>query len=298
MIRIADVPRAWLAKNTVRYPPHQNLNPLIEERAFSYFTSQQIDCPSIYIPIQWTQTHCRHNWGNDKANIAEMQAWCNQLTSQYPNETFFTVVQFDGGTLASIDNCRIFASSGDFNSPIGKNSKYEPIPLLCNPHDGSPSPIKKYKAGYVGSETHPLRREMVARLNGLPGYALSISHQQKSTDLFRDILYQSIFALAPRGYGPASFRMYEAIQMQCIPIYISDEFWLPFQDRIDWRRMCLLIKPEQIASIPQRIDTLLETGQYKDYLAYGQEIYQQHLTWDGCLNTMATMLRTRGEASD
>ena len=42
MIRILDTPKQWIPKNTFRYPPHQGLNPLIEERAFSYFTSMNI----------------------------------------------------------------------------------------------------------------------------------------------------------------------------------------------------------------------------------------------------------------
>ena len=38
----------------------------------------------------------------------------------------------------------------------------------------------------------------------------------------------------PRGYGPTSFRLYESIEMQSIPIYISDEFILPYSNIIDW----------------------------------------------------------------
>jgi len=61
MIRIIDTPQEWLPKNTFRYPPHQELNPLIEERAFSYFTTMDIDSDYLYIPIQWTQYHCSNN---------------------------------------------------------------------------------------------------------------------------------------------------------------------------------------------------------------------------------------------
>ena len=31
--------------------------------------------------------------------------------------------------------------------------------------------------------------------------------------------------------------MYEAIQFGCIPIYISDEFWLPFSNKIEWEKL-------------------------------------------------------------
>jgi hypothetical protein len=84
--------------------------------------------------------------------------------------------------------------------------------------------------------------------------------------------------------------MYEAIQMQCVPIYISDEFWLPFTEYIEWDKMCLLIKENEIQTIPEKVDALLESGQYQDMVDYGQEMYEKYLTWDGCLNTIARIV--------
>jgi hypothetical protein len=125
-------------------------------------------------------------------------------------------------------------------------------------------------------------------LKDLDGYEFFMnSHDPNRTQKFREILYDSVFALAPRGYGPASYRMYEAIEMKCIPIYISDEFWLPFVDQIEWDKMSLLISENEIETIPERVDKLLETGEYQNYIDYGQEVYQKYLTWDGCLSTIA-----------
>ena len=122
-------------------------------------------------------------------------------------------------------------------------------------------------------------------LNDLEGYEFFMnSSDSNRTIKFREILSNSIFALSPRGFGPASYRMYEAIQMQCIPIYISDEFWLPFKSEIEWEKMCLLIHPDEIHNIPNKVDDLLESGKYQEMIDYGQEIYQKYLTWDGCLN--------------
>jgi hypothetical protein len=84
--------------------------------------------------------------------------------------------------------------------------------------------------------------------------------------------------------------MYEAIQMQCIPIYISDEFWLPFSDVIEWDKVSLLINEDQIKSIPKKVDDLLESGKYQDMIDYGQQVYEKYLTWDGCLNTIANRI--------
>jgi hypothetical protein len=127
-------------------------------------------------------------------------------------------------------------------------------------------------------------------LKDLDGYRFAINLDHQRTEVFRDILYSSVFALSPRGFGPASFRMYEAIQMKCIPIYITDEFWLPFTNRIEWDKMSLLIGPNEIETIPERVNSLLETGEYQNFIDYGQEMYEKHLTWDGCLNTIAETL--------
>jgi hypothetical protein len=116
------------------------------------------------------------------------------------------------------------------------------------------------------------------------------SHDPNRTQKFKEILYNSVFALSPRGYGPASYRMYEAIQMSCIPIYLSDEFWLPFVDKIKWENMCLLVGENEIETIPEKVDNLLHSGKYQDMIDYGQQVYGMYLTWQGCLNEISNRI--------
>lgn len=287
MIRIVDVPEEFLPKMPIQYPPHQGFNPMIEERSFSFFSANSsIESDYIYIPIQWTSWHINPG-GEFGKNTQPLIDFCQDLIQKYPDEKFFTVVQYDGGTLVPIDNCTIFASSGNFLSPLGKNSVYEPIPLMCHQHDGIPKEVRQYKVGYVGKDTHPIRIKANQILSNILDYKFVTNLTYNQTQVFRDILYNSVFALSPRGFGPASFRMYEAIQMQCIPIYISDEFWLPFVNDIEWDKMCLLIKEDEIETIPKKVDALLESGEYQNMIDYGQKIYKKYLTYEGCLNTIA-----------
>lgn len=292
MIRIVDTPEQWLPKNTFSYPPHQGLNPLIEERAFSYFTTMDIDSDYLYIPIQWTQYHCSNNWGNDTAKIAEMQEWANELPNKYPGEKFFTVVQYDDGTLVSIDNCKVFAASNSPKSPKADTQEYVPIPLLSDPHPGAPKEQRMTKVSFVGrNDTHPIRKVMCDKLMGTPDYKFVVNQSGGHiSQLFRDAIYDSVFGLAPRGYGPTSFRMYETMQMDAIPIYISDEFWLPFADEIEWDKAAILIDESSIDKIPGIVDNLLETGEYEKYLEYGRMVYDKYLTWDGTLNQIAKII--------
>ena len=286
MVRIVEVPEEFLPKMPIQYPPHQGYNPMIEEQALAFFEkNQQIKSEYIYIPIQWTSWHINPG-GEFGKNTQPLINFCQELIQKHSNEKFFTIVQYDGGTLIPIDNCRIFASSGNFLSPLGKNSFYEPIPLICHQHDGIPRETREYKVGYVGKDTHPIRVKMNGVLSQLSGYRVVSNIENNKTKVFCDVLYNSVFALSPRGYGPASFRMYEAIQMQCIPIYISDEFWLPFSDDIEWEKMSLLIKEDEIETIPEKVDTLLDSGEYQNMIDYGQYVYQKYLTYGGCLNTI------------
>mgnify|MGYP000281745565 CR=1 FL=1 len=62
------------------------------------------------------------------------------------------------------------------------------------------------------------------------------------------------------------------------------------EEYIEWDKMCLLINGDEIESIPEKVDALLESGQYQNMIDYAQDMYEKHLTWDGCLNTIAKIV--------
>jgi hypothetical protein len=292
-MRMLEVPQVFTPEMNMIYPPHQGNNPLIEKHCYNFFSQnlENINSDYIYLPIQWTAYHLLNGYGQ---NVQPLISYYSQVVEQLPNEKFFTVVQYDGGTLVELKNCRIFAASGSFSSPIGENSVYEPIPLLCDPHPLIENESKQYKVVFCGRRTHELREKMFDTLSNVEGYNLydtsSAAISQEDVDTFRTLLSDSIFGLCPRGYGPASFRFYETIQMGCIPIYISDKFWLPFREYINWNKLCLMISPDQIHHIPAKVDQLIESGEYKDMLEYGQYCYNNYLSWDGAVNTIGKII--------
>ena len=82
----------------------------------------------------------------------------------------------------------------------------------------------------------------------------------------------SKFALAPRGYGRGSFRFYECFQLGTIPIYLWDDIeWLPFQDKIDYTKLCISIPITRIDELESILLSITEEQYYK-MLDYYQEI--------------------------
>ena len=68
----------------------------------------------------------------------------------------------------------------------------------------------------------------------------------------------SVFALCPRGYGKTSYRMYEAIQLGIIPVYIYDDEWLPYKDFLNWSDFCVMIQVDILLSLKEILDSISE----------------------------------------
>jgi hypothetical protein len=293
MLRILDVPQQFLPGMPIQYPPHQGNNPMIEHKCFDFFTKNAdlIETDYIYLPIQWTAYHLLNGYGQ---NVQPLIDFYSEVIKQFPDEKFFTIVQYDGGTLVELPNCTVFASSGSFNSSIGNNSKYVPVPLLCDPHPIDQKLEKKYKASFCGRKTHGLRDQMFGCLSDIDGYVMidpnSHSITEDNIKIFRDLINNSIFGLCPRGYGPTSFRLYETIQMGSIPIFISDEFWLPFAEYIKWEKLAVLVTPEEIDQIPKIIDQIISQDLVKGMVEYGQMCYNKYLGWDGVTTTIKKII--------
>lgn len=296
-MRIIDVPKSFQPDFDGKpYPQHQT-TPLIEKRFLDHFETygSSIDSDYIYIPMLWTSYHVNNNYG-ERANI--LQNFIDSIVSKYPNEKFFTVVQYAGGTLTSIPNSKIFSCSGIsycFNHGNGSytngvhdkhpSCQYIPIPLKCDDHS-YPRRRDRFKVGFIGKLiTHPCRFELYKHLRNLPGYAIySSDNTPYPAQMFKALTANSIFTLAPRGYGPTSFRLYEALQMGSIPIYIGDDYWLPFSNELDWKKISVLIKQDQIINIPAIVDDLIAS---EEYLAIRKRIsflYDAYFSWEGIIN--------------
>lgn len=207
-----------------KYPPYRN-DKIFEEYACDYFSNDP-----RYISAYWTRII--NTWDNNRIN-----EYCNQLNQIVPIEGAFTVCSHDDAPIKIWgDRVRYFSAGGKVKGTI-------PIPLIASNFPYKPKE-KDIFAHFSGSLTHPSRSELL-ELTGESRVVITIKEwSQKVTYLEQkcnfDLMARALFALCPRGYGTTSFRLYEALHLKCIPIYISDEHWLPFQNKIDWERICIL----------------------------------------------------------
>ena len=297
MIEIQKIPSNYLNFNIINYPIHNKARG-IESIFYDYINKENnINSELCYLPIQWTNYLIEKNYGKD---IKELQEFCNQLNENNPNKKFFTITQYAGGPLVEIDNCLVFSSGGMFNTPKQRNLSFISIPLITAPHEYKKIKNKRYKVSYLGRNTHEVRSSLEKNLDNLNGYYVRNLNSDgvKNKDLrkFRKIISNSIFSLCPRGFGPTSFRLYESLEMQSIPIYVSDEFILPYSNIIDWEKLSLLVDLDDIDSIPEKVERIIKSNKHLEMLEYGQYCYKKYFNNSFIIKNILDTVSMFGEA--
>lgn len=243
------------------YPPHNETG--LEEYCYQHLSLAKTS--TTYLPILWTNNYVVQQ-RQDKTSgfniVPEAQAYVDQLD---PNKLYATVVQCADGIYENLSsNVTVFGAGG-----VGDI----PIPLVCTPHKSRTlNHEKDLLASFVGSiecggpvETvgkpkgsswnangagAKIRREMVKVFADQSEFFVT---GPADTSTFRQIMSRSVFALAPRGYGRTSFRLYEAMELGCIPVYIYDEPWLPYEDVLDWSTFCVLCSKDELRFLPAKL---------------------------------------------
>jgi hypothetical protein len=101
---------------------------------------------------------------------------------------------------------------------------------------------------------------------------------------WRDVMARSTFSLCPRGLGRTSFRLYEALAVGSIPIYIWDDIeWLPYRDEFDWSEIAISINVTDLEQLPEIIDSYSaeKIARMQRRIA---SLYQDYFTLAGACN--------------
>jgi hypothetical protein len=256
--------------NKDTYPPFKR-GQYMEEYFLDFMKDKEQLCKRKYIPALWTNFQISP-WF--KSRQAEMQQSLDMWLQVNPSpDGYFTVVQYDDGPLLQLpkNTLKMGACSGDVPVPL----IYDSVLMDLNPIRTYHKPIL---CSFTGSNTHPLRATMTSKLNGVHGFDIRIfqgwsavvdNNKQK---LFMELTANSKFTLAPRGYGRSSFRLFETFMLGSIPVYVWDDInWLPFQDSIDYKQLCITINIKDIDHLPEILNSVTEQ-QYMKMWAYYDRI--------------------------
>jgi hypothetical protein len=249
-LRILDLPKQFRLRTSIIYPPFK-CGRYMEEFFYDYVleNKDKIETDYVYIPIFWTNLQNHPGFKSQKRNY---ELILEAALKKYPNYTkFFTVVQHDDGPQLRLPievNMLVFgACTGDIPLPL----IYEDTnnTLLSIPSSVTSILSQPYLASFVGSQTNSIRKEVCDTLT--PHSAnifLSVNNtwsptiSKSAADLFIEKTLASKFCLAPRGYGRSSFRFFEAMLLDRVPVYFwDDKEWLPYREHLDYSKFAVSI---------------------------------------------------------
>jgi hypothetical protein len=256
------------------YPPYHS-GKYLEDKFYDVFIKNELKLNEniIYLPIFWTTVY------ND--SIQGIQQYLNTLDKDY---TYVTVCHHDDAVREILPPKTIIYAAGGNKGGI-------PIPLVCSeiPNTYLNQKIeKKYLASFIGSDTHFLRNQLHNLYKNDEEFYFRTKQwnpviNQNELEVFFDVTQQSKFCLCPRGYGLTSFRLYESFQLNSVPVYISDVFWLPFTEDIDWKRLCVFISPNELPNLKNILNDISEES-YNEMLSYGKECWEKYFKIDNMVN--------------
>ncbi len=263
----------------IKYPPN-NSSKGFESYFYEKYMENNIETGLKYLPIQWTNYYVENNYGED---LKEIKDYLEQNLEK--NNKYFTITQLAGGPLISLKDTVVFSMGGMFRTPLNPNLSYIYLPLIYKDMKKTFKKNKKYLGSYQGRLTHPIRKTLERKLKRKDGFfinnlnTMSSDFEKNNIDDFETLISDSYFSICPRGFGPTSFRLYESIGLGSVPVYVSDTFVLPFSEIIDWSKLAVIIKPNEINKIPKIINEILNSNKYVEMLEYGSYCFENYFNF-------------------
>ena len=262
--------------NYPTYPPyHTGL--YLEDYFMDFLFKNKPNTGRYFIPVSWTSYY------NNMMPRNILQAFLNSLNQNLP---YYVVCQHDDAPIEKLPpNTLIFSAGGNYSGP-----NCIPLPLICSSLKKPDKTDKDIFCSFVGSGTHEIRNELFKTwkddkdfLFTQGGWDIKVSEDKLNH--FITVTNRSKFALCPRGYGKSSFRLYEAMQIGAVPVYVSDDHYLPWTDELDWNDFCVLVQQKDIPNL-KNILSSIDDVKYNSMLNKAKQIYDTYFTLEGMTNNI------------
>jgi hypothetical protein len=167
------------------------------------------------------------------------------------------------------------------------------IPMPAFNYSTSPKNFseRKIKASFAGSfDTHWTRRHLwfslrkendcIIKDTGAWHYYKDKNSQTPDFNNFKDMLSNSMITLAPRGTGPCTIRLWEAIESLSIPLVVSDEYKDPCLGDFCLDNLVIRIKEceaQNVSEFINKIDKNSLRSKYNNLIQYTKKSYQERV---------------------
>lgn len=281
-LQILELGKQFRPATSVVYPPFKN-GRYMEEYFYDYVMAHKDEITSerVYIPAFWTNLQIHPNFQSMKSNYDIL---LKRAYSLMPEDTkYFTIVQNDLGVELTLPpNTLVFgACFGDI-----------PLPLIYEDTTNrllntTRSFHRKHLASFVGTHTtHPLRNKLFVQIGRKPNFKFDSKGDwsnvipERLAENFINSTLSSKFCLAPRGFGRSSFRFFEAMLLDTVPVYFWDDIeWLPYKDVLDYSKFSVSIHDNDIP----RTAEILKSISNEKYVSMVEELkrVRHHFTLEG-----------------
>jgi len=263
--------------------------PWLENVYFSHFIEKRPQSKLLYLPVFWTDLWCHLLQVQNRKDIPELLRQVEEfrvfITTLFnemkeSGQNFYTVIQHDHGRVmyefkfmgVKMPDCLlVYAQSGigEVTLPLLKDMYLLKRPVNRN---------KKHLVSFCGNTSTDMELGIRSKMDTVCREKFGNRYVNYCGDQWVSIMADSIFSLCPRGCANTSFRLYEALQIVSIPIYIYTETpTLPYQDMVPWEKFSIMIKSDEVDHIPEIILSL--SREQVDYMLVTIEVVRNYFTY-------------------
>ena len=113
---------------------------------------------------------------------------------------------------------------------------------------------------FVGSPNNEMRSTLINTVKDKSNYYIL---NKLNKDEYAKAIGRSIFNLSPRGQGLSSYRFFECLYYDSIPVLIADDVVLPFKNEVDYNDICIRIPEGKCGDFQYINNTLLNVDHGK-----------------------------------
>lgn len=130
---------------------------------------------------------------------------------------------------------------------------------------------------------HEIRRELfeLFKDKGFEGFDFAVKSEFHTNNDWRN----SLFCVCPPGHSQWTSRPMKSILSGCIPITFYREHSNPWDDIIDYSSFSINIDPDALASLPGRIEEVLQTPGKLEEMHLQLKYVQEYFRWSGELES-------------